>query len=147
MIQNFKRDLSKYFTSGEVVSTYWMLQWANTFLWTESPGDKTLKKGRQMERYGELPHKGSFDGQRNRLRSVTVVGGGGGSGLCGPTQSSLFLCLRLDSLVSTVNKWLAAILAGVLMQRFCNAWVALHHKHNMLWYANSSRVPERCVPS
>lgn len=68
-----------------------------------------------MERYGDLPDKGSFDGQRNRFRSVTA----GGTGLCGPTQS-LFLCLRLDSFILTVNQWPAAILA-VLMQRFCKA--------------------------
>lgn len=42
--------------------------------------------------------------------------GWGGGGLCGPTTITSFLCLRLDSLVSTVNKWPAAISAGVVMQ-------------------------------
>lgn len=81
-----------------------------------------MKKGRQMERYGELPDKGSFDGQRNRLRSVTAGGPGlAWPGLCGPTQPPLFLCLRLDSSLSTVNKRLPAILAAVMMQRLCKA--------------------------
>lgn len=31
--------------------------------------------------------------------------GRSGTGLCGPSQSPLFLCLRLDSPVSTVKKW------------------------------------------
>lgn len=62
-----------------------------------------------------------------RTTQQVEISDSGGTGLCGPAQSSLFLCLRLDSPVSTVNQWPAAILAGVLMQRFCKAWVALNH--------------------
>lgn len=106
--------------------------------------EQDLQETRRRRKEGKRSDMGNY---RTRVHLTDNATGwdqwrwGGHAGLCGPTQSPLFLCLWLDSFVFNRKK----VARCHFSWRFGAAWVALHHKHHMLQYASSSRVPELII--